>query len=92
MKNTRTDQLFETLHSASATMKRTMPPSPKATKTKKRKIEIPDYHLTPSNLGEKGKIIWPAPADQVESARDFILEWFVPYLIIYLELSQSRVT
>ncbi|OIW28109.1 DHH family protein [Coniochaeta ligniaria NRRL 30616] len=55
-------------------MKRTLPLSPKAANTKKRRIDIPDYHLTPSAHNEDGEIIWPAPADQIESARNFILE------------------
>ena len=61
-----------------ATMKRTLPPKTKASNTKKRRIEIPEYHLTPSARSEDGERIWPAPACQVKQARDFILEWYVP--------------
>lgn len=42
------------------------------TKTKKPKIQIPDYHLTPSRRDEGGKIVWPAPSTQIERARDII--------------------
>ena len=47
-------------------------PSPKA---KKAKIEIPDYHLTPSMRDEDGAIVWPARKSQIERARDIIKEW-----------------
>ncbi|KAI0593472.1 DHH family protein [Biscogniauxia sp. FL1348] len=47
------------------------PPS----KAKRPKVDIPAYHLTPSLVDpETGEIIWPAPADQMSRARDFILE------------------
>ncbi|KUI63624.1 hypothetical protein VM1G_10226 [Cytospora mali] len=43
-------------------------------KPKKPRIELPEYHMTPSLKTESGSIIWPAPEDQINSARDFILE------------------
>lgn len=79
-KNSRTDQLLQSSHIIKATMKRTLHSSPKLPTTKKRRIDIPDYHLTPSSHDEKGDIIWPAPAEQIQSARDYILEWSVIYL------------
>ncbi|KAB5578198.1 DHH family protein [Coniochaeta sp. 2T2.1] len=55
-------------------MKRTLQSQTSASKPKKRKIEIPDYHLTPPARNDDGEIIWPAPAEQIKQARDFILE------------------
>jgi hypothetical protein len=45
-------------------------------KTKKPKIVVPEYHLTPSRRDEHGEIIWPAPIDQIERAREIIREWY----------------
>jgi hypothetical protein len=47
--------------------------SPKA---KKPKIEIPEYHTTPSRHDEDGEIVWPAPKVQIERAREIIREWY----------------
>jgi len=58
-------------------MKRTEPSSPVTTEAKKRRVEVPEYHLTASVRSEAGEIIWPAPADQIDRARGFILEWSV---------------
>ncbi|KAB5584905.1 DHH family protein [Coniochaeta sp. 2T2.1] len=55
-------------------MKRALPSQTKASKPKKRKIEIPDYHLTAPARNDDGEVIWPAPAEQIKQARDFILE------------------
>jgi hypothetical protein len=60
-------------------MKRTLPSSQSPAKAKKRRIEVPEYHLTPSARDEDGEIIWPAPADQIDKARAFIREWFVTF-------------
>lgn len=49
-----------------------------APKTKKPRVEVPEYHLTPSLRNESGEAIWPAPKDQIEKARDMIREWYVP--------------
>lgn len=43
--------------------------------TKKAKYDIPEYHLAPSRRDGSGEIIWPAPKQQIEEARDFILKW-----------------
>lgn len=58
-----------------STMKRSAASSSNASKTKKRRVELPEYHTTPSVRTESGDIIWPAPEKQIESAREFILEW-----------------
>lgn len=58
-----------------STMKRSAASSSKVLKTKKRRVELPEYHATPSMRTESGDIIWPAPEKQIESARDLILEW-----------------
>jgi hypothetical protein len=58
-------------------MKRGAPAaSPKAgPKSKKPRVEVPEYHLTPSLRDEHGEAIWPAPKDQIEKARSIIKEW-----------------
>ena len=52
--------------------------SKETTRAKKLRADVPEYHLTPSLRDESGEIIWPAPSAQIEGARKFILEWFVP--------------
>ncbi len=47
---------------------------------KKPRLQVPEYHLTPSVHDESGEIIWPAPRDQIERARNFILDWFAPMM------------
>jgi hypothetical protein len=42
---------------------------------KKAKVFVPDYHLTPSRHDESGEVVWPAPKDQIERARNIIKEW-----------------
>jgi hypothetical protein len=57
-------------------MKRSASSVSKATsKAKRRRPEVPEYHLTPSLRDKSGEIIWPAPNEQIESARKFIQEW-----------------
>ena len=55
-------------------MKRSAPKAgtPKA---KRPRPEVPEYHLSPSVRTLDGEIVWPAPSDQIEKARNFILEW-----------------
>ncbi|KAL5414917.1 hypothetical protein PMIN04_008790 [Paraphaeosphaeria minitans] len=43
-------------------------------KAKKSKVQIPEYHLTPSRRDEDGEIVWPAPKTQIERAREIIKE------------------
>ncbi|PSN60224.1 DHH phosphoesterase [Corynespora cassiicola Philippines] len=43
-------------------------------KSKKRKIEVPEYHLTASRADNAGEVVWPAPAAQIERAREIIRE------------------
>jgi hypothetical protein len=44
-------------------------------KTKKAKVVVPEYHLTPSQQDSAGEIVWPARKAQIERARDIIKEW-----------------
>lgn len=44
---------------------------------KKIRVEVPEYHLTPSLRDASGQIIWPAPEVQIDGARRMILEWYV---------------
>lgn len=59
-------------------------------KKKKQKIEIPEYHLTPSRRDDDGEIVWPAPKAQIERAREIIREWFVLIFSITLDPSSLR--
>ncbi|UNI24702.1 hypothetical protein JDV02_010429 [Purpureocillium takamizusanense] len=43
-------------------------------RSKKPRPQVPDYHLTPSRKNDDGSAIWPAPEDEIERARDFIVE------------------
>ncbi|KAI1497246.1 DHH family protein [Biscogniauxia marginata] len=46
-----------------------------APRANKSRHEIPEYHLTPSvRDDDTGEIVWPAPKEQIECARNFILE------------------
>jgi hypothetical protein len=75
-----TEQPLESHHEKKPSMKRAAASGvsdQRPSKAKERRVEIPDYHLTPSTRSEQGEIIWPAPIDQIERARAFILEWFV---------------
>ncbi|KAI5197602.1 DHH family protein [Aureobasidium subglaciale] len=46
-----------------------------AAKRPRARLEVPDYHLTPSVRDEvTGTAIWPAPESQMKKARDIILE------------------
>lgn len=59
-------------------MKRKTPGSTTQNKpAKKPREKEPEYHLTPSVKDEDGDIIWPAPKDQMQRARDIILEWYL---------------
>ena len=58
-----------------STMKRKEPPLKANATAKKARIEVPEYHLTPSNREEDGSIQWPAPKVQMERAQEFIKTW-----------------
>ncbi|KAF2710751.1 DHH phosphoesterase, partial [Pleomassaria siparia CBS 279.74] len=45
-----------------------------SSKVKKTKISVPEYHLAPSRRDESGEIVWPAPQEQIERAREIIRE------------------
>lgn len=53
-------------------MKRSAPATKGNQPPKKSRIEIPEYHQTPSIQGSNGNIVWPAPAHQIEAAKSFI--------------------
>ncbi|KAK7735515.1 hypothetical protein SLS53_007428 [Cytospora paraplurivora] len=55
-------------------MKRASTSTSSPSKPKKPRVELPEYHTTPSLRTESGRIIWPAPEDQIEAAKAFILE------------------
>jgi len=58
-------------------MKRQASSAPAApSRSKKPRPQVPDYHLTPSRKNDDGSAIWPAPEEQIERAREFILEWY----------------
>ncbi|KAF2033432.1 DHH phosphoesterase [Setomelanomma holmii] len=43
-------------------------------RTKKTKIVVPEYHLTPSRRDDSGESVWPARKEQIERAREIITE------------------
>jgi hypothetical protein len=45
-------------------------------KSKKPKVVVPAYHLTPSRQDESGEAVWPAREEQIVRARDIIKEWY----------------
>lgn len=59
--------------------KRKVPPSlgKSVSPGKKAKVEVLDYHLTPSVKDEDGGIQWPAPRAAITRARKLIVEWYV---------------
>lgn len=59
---------------AVTTTKRKEPPSKAASKAKKPRPAVPEYHLTPSVHDVSGDIVWPAPKDQLENCKAFIRE------------------
>lgn len=58
-------------------MKRKDAPSKEKSPAKKTKTVVPEYHAIPSIKEEDGSIQWPAPKNQMEKAREIILEWHV---------------
>jgi hypothetical protein len=44
---------------------------------KKPRVEVPEYHSTPCLRDDAGEIVWPAPEDKIEEAREFIRQWLV---------------
>ncbi|KAM0717280.1 hypothetical protein Q7P37_007132 [Cladosporium fusiforme] len=55
-------------------MKRKEAPSSDGSPAKKAKPQVPAYHETPTVKEVDGSIQWPAPKDQMEKAREIILE------------------
>ena len=57
--------------------KRKVPPSAgkSVSPVKKAKVEVLDYHLTPSVKDKDGGIQWPAPKAAIARAREIIVEW-----------------
>ncbi|KAL9094570.1 MAG: hypothetical protein Q9165_003129 [Trypethelium subeluteriae] len=45
-----------------------------STPTKRKRPEVPEYHLATPTRDANGEIIWPAPKDQIRTATDFIIE------------------
>lgn len=46
-------------------------------KPKRQQVRVPDYCDTPTRKDHKNETIWPAPAAQMQAARDFFQEWSV---------------
>lgn len=44
-------------------------------KSRRSRDPVPAYHLTPSLRDDAGDIIWPAPANKIANARQFIRDW-----------------
>ncbi|KAF4554170.1 Hypothetical protein D9617_5g070470 [Elsinoe fawcettii] len=55
-------------------MKRKEAPTKDNSPAKKKRPDVPEYHLTPTNKDADGQDIWPAPSDQIDHARAIIQE------------------
>lgn len=75
-------------------MKRKDPPSKLQSPAKRPKpqVTVPEYHATPSIKEQDGTIQWPAPKQQMERAREIILDWFVhrDFTILYIDLTRDQ--
>ncbi|OAG01832.1 DHH phosphoesterase [Paraphaeosphaeria sporulosa] len=69
-----TPHTFHTTYMMSSPAKRKAETQASPAKAKKPKVQIPEYHLTPSRRDEDGEIVWPAPKAQIERAREIIRE------------------
>lgn len=65
---------YRPFHSTLPIMKRKEAPTKDQSPPKKKRAEVPDYHLTPTVKDDHGQDIWPAPHDQITRARDIIQE------------------
>lgn len=52
-------------------------PMSSAKPVKKAKVEVLDYHLTPSVKDADAETQWPAPKAAIKRAREIIVEWYV---------------
>jgi hypothetical protein len=62
------------VRNAMSSSKRKAPLTQGKPSPKRAKVEVPEYHLTPSIKNEDGTIQWPAPSAQVDRAREIILQ------------------
>ncbi|TKA45485.1 hypothetical protein B0A54_04024 [Friedmanniomyces endolithicus] len=53
-------------------MKRKDPPTKAQQPSKKVRVEVPEYHLTPSVIEADGSVRWPAPKHEIHRARQII--------------------
>lgn len=58
-----------------ASMKRKAPDSKSASKAKRQKEPKADYCDLETRKDENGETIWPAPAEVMDVARNFLKEW-----------------
>ena len=74
-----TTRQFAMKRSAATVELKTKTTSPKKSRSSKASPEpgekLPEYHETPSRRDKDGEIIWPAPNEQMQAAREFIREW-----------------
>lgn len=63
-------------HFREMSTKRKGPPSKATNAVKRQRVDVPDYHLTPSVHEQDGSVQWPAPKAQIETARNIILSWY----------------
>lgn len=60
-----------------STMKRSKPATDASTVTvsKRRRVEVPEYCSVDCAQDETGAEVWPAPDEEMQMARDMIIEW-----------------
>jgi len=75
-------QRFHKSRTSYAVMKRSAAKSNGEAKPKRQRVQLPDYESADQAVDESGDIVWPAPNDQIETARNFIQEWysFLPHV------------
>ncbi len=64
------------LATATSKMKRKAIDSGKAPKAKRVREPLPEYCDATPQCSEDGSVIWPASAEAIESARNFLREWY----------------
>ena len=64
-----------TLSTASTKMKRKLGSATSPSKPKKVRAEVPDYCDVEVRKDARGSVVWPAPEEAMDKARDFLREW-----------------
>jgi len=58
-------------------MKRKAADSGRSAQSKRPREQLPDYCDVEPRRDDTGAIVWPAPEEAIENAREFLREWYV---------------